>query len=392
MTRILICMVGLLAYNSMMVSQDHIDEVLAEVEKNNTTLAALRQHTDAEKLANKTGIYLQNPEVGFNYLWGSPSVMGKRMDVSISQSFDFPTVYKYQNQISELRNDQAELGYLKQQKNIMLQTRILLFDIIHLNALESQYRDRLSHATRIAASVKSRFESGDISILEHNKAQINLLSTGKELKMIEIERDALLTELAALNGGEAIGVEENSFPTPDIPGDFDLWYEEAQSANPILNWLKQEIEVSHSQTKLNSAKGLPKFQAGYMSEGLTGDKFHGLTIGLSIPLWENKNRVNYAKANSLAVESVVADQKIQFYNQLKRLHNKSVLLQENTNDYKASLELFDNSELLSKAFDEGEINLMEYMLELGIFYESYVRALEIERDLNKTVAELLKYM
>lgn len=385
-------MLAMLAYSSMLFSQGQIDEVLTEIEKNNTTLAALRQHTDAEKLANKTGIYLQNPEVGFNYLWGSPSVIGKRMDISISQSFDFPTVYKYQNQISDLRNDQAELGYLKQQKNILLHTKLLLFDIVHLNALELEYAERSSHAKRIAASVKSRFEAGDASILEHNKAQLNLLSTSKELNLIEIEKAVLMRELTALNGGEEIGFEESHFPIPDIPEDFDRWYEEAQLENPILNWLKQEIEVSQNQAKLNIAMGLPKFQAAYMSEGLVGDKFQGVTVGLSIPLWENKNTVKYAKANSMAVERVATDQKIQFYNQLKRLHQKAVLLQENSSDYRVSLEMYDNSDLLGIAFDEGEINLMEYMLELGIFYESYVRVLEIERDLNKTVAELLKYL
>lgn len=385
-------MLAMLAYSSMLFSQGQIDEVLTEIEKNNTTLAALRQHTDAEKLANKTGIYLQNPEVGFNYLWGSPSVIGKRMDISISQSFDFPTVYKYQNQISDLRNDQAELGYLKQQKNILLHTKLLLFDIVHLNALELEYAERSSHAKRIAASVKSRFEAGDASILEHNKAQLNLISTSKELNLIEIEKAVLMRELTALNGGEEIGFEESHFPIPDIPEDFDRWYEEAQLENPILNWLKQEIEVSQNQAKLNIAMGLPKFQAAYMSEGLVGDKFQGVTVGLSIPLWENKNTVKYAKANSMAVERVATDQKIQFYNQLKRLHQKAVLLQENSSDYRVSLEMYDNSDLLGIAFDEGEINLMEYMLELGIFYESYVRVLEIERDLNKTVAELLKYL
>lgn len=385
-------MLAMLAYSSMLFSQGQIDEVLTEIEKNNTTLAALRQHTDAEKLANKTGIYLQNPEVEFNYLWGSPSVIGKRMDISISQSFDFPTVYKYQNQISDLRNDQAELGYLKQQKNILLHTKLLLFDIVHLNALELEYAERSSHAKRIAASVKSRFEAGDASILEHNKAQLNLISTSKELNLIEIEKAVLMRELTALNGGEEIGFEESHFPIPDIPEDFDRWYEEAQLENPILNWLKQEIEVSQNQAKLNIAMGLPKFQAAYMSEGLVGDKFQGVTVGLSIPLWENKNTVKYAKANSMAVERVATDQKIQFYNQLKRLHQKAVLLQENSSDYRVSLEMYDNSDLLGIAFDEGEINLMEYMLELGIFYESYVRVLEIERDLNKTVAELLKYL
>lgn len=392
MKRLIIFMLAMLAYSSMLFSQGQIDEVLTEIEKNNTTLAALRQHTDAEKLANKTGIYLQNPEVEFNYLWGSPSVIGKRMDISISQSFDFPTVYKYQNQISDLRNDQAELGYLKQQKNILLHTKLLLFDIVHLNALELEYAERSSHAKRIAASVKSRFEAGDASILEHNKAQLNLISTSKELNLIEIEKAVLMRELTALNGGEEIGFEESHFPIPDIPEDFDRWYEEAQLENPILNWLKQEIEVSQNQAKLNIAMGLPKFQAAYMSEGLVGDKFQGVTVGLSIPLWENKNTVKYAKANSMAVERVATDQKIQFYNQLKRLHQKAVLLQENSSDYRVSLEMYDNSDLLGIAFDEGEINLMEYMLELGIFYESYVRVLEIERDLNKTVAELLKYL
>ena len=86
-----------------------------EIEKNNTTLSALRKNTEAEKVGNKTGIYLQNPEVEFHYLWGNPSVLGNRTDISIKQTFDFPTAYRYKSQISNARNDQVELEYQKQQ-------------------------------------------------------------------------------------------------------------------------------------------------------------------------------------------------------------------------------------------------------------------------------------
>ncbi|MBK6964392.1 MAG: hypothetical protein IPH20_10765 [Bacteroidales bacterium] len=45
---------------------------MSNIERNNTTLSALRKSVEAEKLGNRTGIYLQNPEAGFNYLWGVP--------------------------------------------------------------------------------------------------------------------------------------------------------------------------------------------------------------------------------------------------------------------------------------------------------------------------------
>jgi hypothetical protein len=69
---------------------------------------------------------------------------------------------------------------------------------------------------------------------------------------------------------------------------------------------------------------------------------------LSIPLWENKNKVKYAEANSQALESSAADNKIQLYNHLKALHTKTIALQKNVNEYRASLLAYDSSELSKK--------------------------------------------
>jgi len=86
----------LLAFISMTVNaaaQTSIEEVLHEVEQNNTTLVALKQRVNAETIGNKTDLSLPNPEVEFNYLFGSPSSIGNRTDISVTQGFDFPTVY-----------------------------------------------------------------------------------------------------------------------------------------------------------------------------------------------------------------------------------------------------------------------------------------------------------
>ena len=137
---------------------------------------------------------------------------------------------------------------------------------------------------------------------------------------------------------------------------------------------------------------LPKLQAGYMSESIVGQDFKGLTVGLSIPLWENKNTVKYAKANTVALENMAIDNKVQLYNQLKVLHTKAIELQNSSADYKSKLQSFNNSELLMKALDKGEISLIDYILELSFYYESVNNLLELERDMNKTIAELNQYL
>nr|NQU89143.1 TolC family protein [Bacteroidota bacterium] len=392
MKQFIIALMSIIAFGSGLFSQNRIDIILTEIEKNNTTLSALRNSADAEKIGNKTGIYLENPEFGFNYLWGNPSVVGNRIDFSITQTIDFPTAYKYKNQISDTRNEQVELEYEKQRRDLLLKTRLVCYDLVYTNALKSELSKRLIHAQRIANAYKSKYDIGETNILEYNKAQLNLLNTGKELESLEIEKAALLSELIRLNGGLLIEFSESEFQSAVIPVDFEKWYESAEQNNPLLAWLKQEIDISRKQAKLNRAMSLPKLQAGYMSEKIVGEHLQGVTVGLSIPLWENKNTVKHAAAHTIALQSIENDNKLQFYNRLKIFHAKAIALQISVNDYRMNLQAFNNSDLLEKALDKGEINLIEYILELSIYYESVNNLLDLERELNRTLAELNQYM
>ena len=222
-------------------AQKSVDDILIQIEKNNTTLSALRKSIDAQKVGNKTGIFLQNPEVEFNYLWGNPSSIGNRTDFSIRQSFDFPTAYKFKNQISNSKNEQTELEYRKQQKELLLQARNICIDLIYTNALKLEYGKRLNHAQNIAKSYKSKFDAGDTNVLEYNKAQLNLLNLSNKMELLEIDRTALLLELIRLNGGLVIHFAESEFQSAIIPVDFEQWYTQAEQSNPILNLLKSAI-------------------------------------------------------------------------------------------------------------------------------------------------------
>lgn len=373
-------------------AQNQVENVLVEIEKNNLTLSALRKSAEAQRLENKTGNYLQNPEVEFNYLWGNPSSVGNRTDFNVTQSFDFPTAYRYRNQISNIKNEQVELEYEKQRRELLSQARLVCYDLIYINALQVELLDRIQHAEGIADSYQAKLEVGESNVLEYNKAQLNQLNLLQELELLSYEREELLANLASLNGGKKIEFTESSFQTVEIPLDFEEWYTHAEQINPLLNWLKKEMEHSEKQVSLSRSMSLPKFHAGYMSEKIVGEEFSGFSVGISIPLWENKNRVKHAKIKTLAIEEVAADHKVQLYNQLKAIHRKASDLQKSAKNYQLKLQQVNSSELLKKALDQGEISLIDYLLEFSIYYESIKTSLKMERELNVAVAELNKYL
>ncbi|HKL72125.1 MAG TPA: TolC family protein [Marinilabiliaceae bacterium] len=387
-----IAIICIIVLGASIHAQNQVGNVLDAVEKNNLTLSALRKSAEAQRLENKTGNYLQNPEVEINYLWGNPSSVGNRTDFNVTQSFDFPTAYRYRNQISNIKNEQVELEYEKQRRELLSQARLVCYDLIYMNALQMELSERVQHAKSISKSYQAQLEAGESNILEYNKAQLNQLNLLQELELLSYEREQLLADLISLNGGKEIKFTESRFPTVEIPLDFKEWYNHAEQINPMLNWLKREVEQSEKQVRLNRSMSLPKFHAGYMSEKIVGEEFSGFSVGISIPLWENKNKVKYAKIKTLALEEVANDHKVRLYNQLNSIHKKASELQKSAKNYQEKLQQFNSTELLKKALDQGEISLIDYLLEFSIYYESIKTSLKMERELNVTVAELNKYL
>lgn len=387
-----IILISTVIFSHSLFSQNNTDNILSAIEKNNTNLLALQKKTTAVKIGNKTGIYLQNPEIAFNYLWGNPTAIGNRTDINLKQTFDFPSAYSYKNQIAAIKNEQTDLEYYQQRKDLLLKSRLICYDLVYINSLKIELSKRLSHAQHMATSYQKQFDLGETNILALNKAQLNLLNLSNEIELLNIEKNALLGALTQLNGGIFIDFTESEYPVSVLSENFEQWYQQQEQSNPLLNWLKKEVEMSQKQQRLNNALSMPKFEVGYLSETNVEQAFKGFTVGMSIPLWEHKNTVKYSKANALAVKNLETDQKLQFYNQLKTVHQKVIELQKNTDEYQSKLELFNNFNLLYKALEKGEMNLIDYTIELSAYYESINKLHELKRDYHKTVAVLNQYL
>ena len=72
-------------------------------------------------------------------------------------------------------------------------------------------------------------------------------------------------------------------------------------------------------------------------------------------------------------------------------YQRTIGLQTTAEEYRKALGETDNQALLEKAFMEGAISLLDYILESELYLDALQRTLEAERDYALSAAELSAY-
>ena len=384
-----VCLVLFIATNIQ--AQNNIDNILSEIVKNNRSIKAIQHYTEAKKLQYKTGLTLKNPSVEFEFLNGSPVNAGNQTDFLILQSFDFPTVYSKQKLISELQIEQTDFQLTAYRQNILLEAKLYCIELIYLNKKLLELDNRLQYAEKLYRDYQKRLDEGDASSLDVNKAKLQLLNLKNDFRLNTSQTDQYNQKLTELNGGVIIVFNDTIYPSLLSVPVFNSLMDSIESNSSILKSLQQEKEINHKKVELSKAMILPKMEVGYRYQSILGQQYRGIHFGLSIPLWESKNKVKFQKAQTLFSEVKIEEHKNQHHSEIQQLYYNYQNLNITLTEYKQVLASINNTELLEKALKLGEISSIQYVMEINYFYSSFDRYLELEKEYHLVVAELHKY-
>ena len=394
---ILIFISSLLKYTAMSAAPSSFGEgwgeasLLGSIEQNNTTLIALRAEAEARKLDNRTGITLADPEVGYKRMWEGAEQSGNLSELTISQSFDLSTVLGYKSRAAKSQNLLIDEEYRLVRMNILLEAQLACIDLAYYNALAAELDRRLGHARRVAEAEQRRLDSGDTDMLSYNNVVLSLTALEAERARVATEQRLLAAQLTALNGGKAMdNIESLDFlDNIECLDNIDLLIDQALEQAPAMAYARVGREVASSQLSLAKAQHLPTLSATYVNERHTiGDRSQGVAVGVSLPLWANKNRVRTARASLEAAKAHEADTQLQLRSQLQAGYERVKGLQRAATLYHTALGEANNTELLARAMDEGHISVLEYLQGIELYYDYLDRSLSAERDYHRALAEL----
>jgi len=228
-------------------------------------------------------------------------------------------------------------------------------------------------------------ETGQLSM-----SQVNMLTVSLRTEMAQVESD-LQENSAALreiSGGAISELDDEQFPEWELPGREVLF--EAYGQSPEMQYYEKERMLRERQSKVAVGEALPKFAAGYYSEILMGEGFRGVFVGFSVPLWENANKVKYARAEVAVAEAKVyrykGEQQMELEQQIIRLER----LERQVEELRGALSRVDDEGLLTASLQAGEISLSEYLYGTELYFRNKQKLLEYERDLQLVEAELMR--
>ena len=371
-------------------AQNSAEVVLASVEKNNPEPQALRKRTESEKYGFKAERMVEAPEVGFDYLWGSPADIGTRKDISVTQSIDIATISGTKGKIAKSESELSDMQFNVRRQEILLQAKLLYINIIYCNAVGAELERRLERSEKVESVYRDMQLRGETDMIEVNKAHLAYLAHRNALARNKMEAEGFRLELQRLNGGEPLEINDLSYVRRDmLPADFDTWYKEAADRSPEIRAARQNVKVNEAVARGIKMSSCPTITAGYMAELVKGSNFRGLTLGLSIPLWSARSKTRQANLSCEASRLEVKDVEASEYSALRSLYEKASGLKDLSDELALSLAVSDEAmSMTEKKFNEGEISLMDSIMELSLYYSVVDESLAASKDYDLALAEL----
>jgi outer membrane protein, heavy metal efflux system len=379
------------AMNLALIAQSNLTEILAQVKVNNLDLKAYTQLIEAKRLGLKTDNNLLNPVVEYDFMKGQPALSaGNQNDVTVLQSFDFPTTYIKKQQLLNKSLDQLEVELKDYQQELLFQTSLVYTELVYYSKLQTQFEKRLSNANDIMNLYQKKMDLGEATILELNKSKI---SYQKALSISEINQSKVKEKqlhLIEFNGGIEISFGLLSYKEEELDS-YDAVLLQTEAGDFGLKTIKLSKAISDKNIELVRANSLPKFEVGYRYQSIIGQTFSGVHTSLTIPLFENKNKVIEAKAEKLYFDLLEAEHRNHHHHELESIYNQILAFKSNLDSYENIMETMNSEAVLLKSLESGELSLLAFFNELIYYYDATDHYLLIELEYNKSLCKLQRY-
>ncbi|GAB1370258.1 hypothetical protein MASR1M45_03180 [Candidatus Kapaibacterium sp.] len=364
-------------------------DVIKGITENNKSIKAYTEYLNGVHLDAKVNTFLPNPKAEYSYMSGSNSGIGSKKEFSISQTFEFPSVYYLKSGLSDIQkkiNQNLENAFTRE---VILNSGHVLIDYIYQSKLVDELTKRVAYADTIYKAVEKKYNLGEAGILELNKSKSALNLAKSKLNIAKTEIISLKSSLENLNGGNKLNLTGIDYWLPGFITNFDSLFTILKGADYSLKSLQEEKQLSLQKLSIAKSGWLPGFDIGYIQEDDENNfNFKGARIGLSIPLFENSNKVPKAESELNLYELNIQNYLTEFQIKKRNLYDKSFQLNSALQEQKSLMD-FGQLELNRKSFELGHISLTQYYIDNSMYFDIIDSMLEIEKEYYKVSFELI---
>jgi len=344
------------------------------------------------------------PKTSIEVQYGQFNSYTKDNSFTISQSFNFPTVYVFQNKLANANVRSSEWQLKNSQAEVATQVKQVYWMLAYLYSKQKLlvYQDSLYNGFFKAAELRAR--TGETNKLEMITARTQSLEVKNLLHQVSADIEIHIKKLQALlnSSNVFIPVDTVLHRIEFTPLDENA----VSSKNANIGYMQQQVEVARLEKKVERNNILPEFSIGYFSQTMqgvqdvngvsrtfgTGDRFNGIQVGISIPLWF----VPYtSKAKAARIKEIVAKTDADYYEK-SMLGNYRELLGEYTK-FNNSVEYYEKQAVpeaniiidqATRSYKAGAMDYLDYIQNLNRALDIKENYLDALNSYNQTIINI----
>ncbi|MET3114748.1 cobalt-zinc-cadmium resistance protein CzcA [Pedobacter sp. CG_S7] len=386
-----------------------LDQAIHQALKNNYAIGSAHLGIDFQQQQKKARIAL--PKTDVSLLYGQYNTVNKTdNNITVTQTIPFPTFFGAQAALGNANIESSHIKLAVTENEIRFQVKETYFQLQYLAAKGHLLLREDSLYTGFLKSADLRYRTGETNLLEKTTAQTQLLELRNQVQENEAEYSTWLEQLKALlnysidsntnenhNWGiEAMNLSERPFSFADSA---------SIDRNPNLALFKQQLQIAENEKRVEKALVLPDITIGYFNQTLigsqqvngkevyygSGDRFQGIHLGLSLPIFSGAK----AKVKAAAIHAQIAESDYLLQqNKLSRQYQQAIqayLKHQRSLKYYKSAALA-NAELILKqvqlAYKSGDISFAEYLISVRNALSIRNGHLQALNNYNQSVVQL----
>lgn len=395
-----------LAASSAAAETYTLDQAIELAERTNPALqsaqAALRA-AEGEKTESDAPLR-NNPELSGEHRWRTTPVPGladekvREWQLGIAQTFEIAGQQGYRRQAAEAALAEAKENVEAVRRRILAEVEQRFFKLLALQerlALEQRSLELIENAARLT---QRRVAAGEDSRLAGNLARVEAERARNQIAMLEEQLIDARSELAATlqlpQGVAPQAVGDLSTPPPAYTLRELL---DAATQRPDLRVLGHRERAARGRLSLERASVYPDITVGLFTEressNTSRERINGLSLSIPLPLFR-RNEAGIGRATTELTQVEIERRRAlrDARAEVSALWSKLQSLRTRVDRLAGSVlpSLDENQRLSAKAYEAGEIGLVELLLVNRQTLDARRELLEAEAELRLVQAELAR--
>ena len=402
---LLLLLIGITSFPNLKAQQSkpvNLHDAIVIALDSNLTIRSSAYDIDIQKTLKGASWDINKTNISYEY--GQLNSFAKDNNLTVSQSFAFPTVYINQYKLADAKVKSSEWQLKNSQLEIVTQVKQIYWQLAYLYSKQKLliYQDTLFTGFQRAAELRAK--SGETNKLEMITARSQSMEIKNQLQ--QVKADIVIVNRKFLT---LLNTDLSYYPLDTVLKPIKYIISNENNSipqNPSLGYIQQQLEVSDYEKKLEYSRMLPDINIGYFSQTIRGEqevngvtqsfgsdnRFTGIQLGVSIPIFI---KPYLSKIKAAGIHKLIAQTNYELYNKSLLANYRSLL--DEYNKYLGSVQYYEKQavpeadmiiEQSVRSYKAGAIDYLDYVLTLNRALNIKQNSLDAINSFNQTIINI----